>query len=231
MRMRIEFAHAERKELALRCGDSGHERPLTCSNRHVSQLEDNSERCSENPWKGGERISTSARRGSRRRRQVKYHHTRQQRHPPVHSARGQSRPSWRWRWGTIVYFGSRAEAMPASKMPNLVSADAASSDAPDSADRARLRRPSSVPARPPAVSPSATCSITPALPVSYGSDRDTGPGVASRLISRRLATSSAPAPSTASRRAGSAASSAVASSPMPPAALAAEPAKTYGISR
>src|SRR5215813_3177939 len=100
-------------------------------------------------------ISTSARRRSRRRRQVKYHHTRQQRHPPVHSARAtadpaqdQIRPSWRWRWGTIVYLGSRAEAMPASKMPNLVSADAASSDAPDSADKARLRRPSSAPARP-----------------------------------------------------------------------------------
>src|ERR1700751_1312924 len=62
MRMRTEFAHAERKALALRCGDSGHKGPLTCSNRHVSQLKDNSERCSENPWKGGERISTSARR-------------------------------------------------------------------------------------------------------------------------------------------------------------------------
>ena len=38
-----------------------------------------------------------------------------------------------------MYFGSLAEAMPASKIPNLVSADAATSDAPASAETARLR--------------------------------------------------------------------------------------------
>ncbi len=56
--------------------------------------------------------------------------------------------------------------MPASKMPNLVSADAASSDAPDSADSARLRRPSTAPARPPAVSASASRSMAPVRPSS-----------------------------------------------------------------
>ena len=38
-----------------------------------------------------------------------------------------------------MYFGSLAEAMPASKIPNLVIAEAATSDAPDSAETARLR--------------------------------------------------------------------------------------------
>ena len=46
----------------------------------------------------------------------------------------------------MVYFGSRAEAMPALKMPNLVSAEAATSDAPDSAVTGRLCRPSRAPA-------------------------------------------------------------------------------------
>ena len=39
-----------------------------------------------------------------------------------------------------MYLGSRAEARPASKTPNRVRAEAASSDAPDSAETARLRR-------------------------------------------------------------------------------------------
>jgi hypothetical protein len=63
-----------------------------------------------------------------------YHHRRQQRGPPVHSllvtAGVPPRRREACRWGTIVYFGSRAEAMPASKIPNLVSAEAASSEPP-----------------------------------------------------------------------------------------------------
>src|ERR1039457_7217245 len=54
--------------------------------------------------------------------------------------------SRRRRWGTMVYFGSRAEAIPAWKIPNLVMADAASSDPPARADTARLRPPSTAPA-------------------------------------------------------------------------------------
>ena len=50
----------------------------------------------------------------------------------------------RSRCGRTVYFGSRAEARPASKMPNRVSAEDATSAAPDSRVAARLR-----PARPP----------------------------------------------------------------------------------
>jgi len=63
-----------------------------------------------------------------------YHHSRQQRGPPIHSVlvtAGVQPRCPACRWGTIVYFGSRAEAMPASKIPNLVSAEAASSEAPD----------------------------------------------------------------------------------------------------
>src|ERR1039458_6610190 len=46
---------------------------------------------------------------------------------------GPAPPRSRSRCGPTTYFGSRAEARPASKMPNLVSAEAASSAAPDSA--------------------------------------------------------------------------------------------------
>jgi hypothetical protein len=51
MRMRTEFAHAERKRWRSAAGKAmkGHKKPMTCSNRQVSQLGDNSERCSENP--------------------------------------------------------------------------------------------------------------------------------------------------------------------------------------
>ena len=38
-----------------------------------------------------------------------------------------------------MYFGSLAEAMPASKIPNLVIAEAATSDSPAIAETARLR--------------------------------------------------------------------------------------------
>ena len=72
----------------------------------------------------------------------------------------------RRRCGTIVYFGSRAEAMPASKIPNLVIAEAATSDAPASAETARLRRPSTAPASAPAVRNSASRRTAPVVPVS-----------------------------------------------------------------
>src|SRR6185437_9783174 len=55
------------------------------------------------------------------------------------------RASRRSRCGTTVYFGSRAEARPAWKIPHRVAAEAAISEAPPSALIARPRRP---PARP-----------------------------------------------------------------------------------
>src|SRR5215510_4728312 len=91
MRMRTEFAHAERKrwrsavEMAAMKGPWKTVHVLKPAAEPVGR---HSERGSENPLNKEEKeISTSARRGSRRRRQVKCHHTRQQRHPPVHSAR------------------------------------------------------------------------------------------------------------------------------------------------
>ena len=42
----------------------------------------------------------------------------------------------------MVYLGSRADARPAWKIPNRVRAEAATSDAPDSAETARLFPPS-----------------------------------------------------------------------------------------
>jgi hypothetical protein len=44
----------------------------------------------------------------------------------------------------MVYFGSRADAIPASKIPNRVIAEATSSDARETR---RLRPPSTAPAR------------------------------------------------------------------------------------
>jgi hypothetical protein len=57
------------------------------------------------------------------------------------SASARSRRS---RCGPTVYFGSRADARSAAKMPNLVSADAATSAAPDSAASVRRAQGGSV---------------------------------------------------------------------------------------
>jgi hypothetical protein len=58
MRMRTEFAHAERKRWRSAAGMAtlkGHKRLLTCSNRQVRQLGRRSERCSENPFEKEEK--------------------------------------------------------------------------------------------------------------------------------------------------------------------------------
>ena len=65
-----------------------------------------------------------------------------------------------------MYFGSLADAMPASKIPNLVIAEAATSDAPASAETARLRRPSTAPASAPAVRYLASRRMAPVRPTS-----------------------------------------------------------------
>ena len=71
----------------------------------------------------------------------------------------------RSRCGPTVYFGSRAEARPASKTPNRVSADEATSAAPASrGQRVRLRPASAAPASPAAVSTSAASISVPAGP-------------------------------------------------------------------
>lgn len=70
-----------------------------------------------------------------------------------------------------MYFGFLADAMPASKIPNLVIAEAATSDAPASAETARLRRPRTAPASAPAVRYSASRRMAPVVPAAYGSAR------------------------------------------------------------
>jgi hypothetical protein len=63
---------------------------------------------------------------------------------------GSDRSRRRSRCGSTVYLGSRTEARPASKTPNRVTAEPVSSAAPDSAETARFRRPTSAAAAPPA---------------------------------------------------------------------------------
>jgi hypothetical protein len=63
---------------------------------------------------------------------------------------GSDRSRRRSRCGPTVYLGSRTETRPASKTPNRVTAEPVSSAAPDSAETARFRRPTSAAAAPPA---------------------------------------------------------------------------------
>ena len=121
------------------------------------------------------------------------------------------------------------EETPAAKMPNRVSADAASRATPDSAETIRLR-PRTAPATPVAVNARLARSSRPALPVSYGS-----PATPSLVCSRRNAASSIATPVSANRRAGPTSPAAAPNTPAPsrpaPAALAsAPPAKANGSS-
>jgi len=132
-----------------------------------------------------------------------------------------------------VYFGSRADSIPAWKMPNRVAADAPSSAAPDNAATTRRTRPpgpaeipdSAAPAAPPAASTRAARRYAPPRPVSYGSAV-----IPMRLVIRSNAASSTATPSSARLRAGPASPDGAASRPSPPAAVAAEPVNTNGIS-
>ena len=110
-------------------------------------------------------------------------------------------------------------------MPNRVSADEATSAAPETAVASRWVRPgrispdSTAPASPAAVSTSAISISFPGRPVWYGSAVSP-----SRRSSMLLAVSSVAAPSTANRVACPACPAGTASMASPPAALAAEPA-------
>jgi hypothetical protein len=102
-----------------------------------------------------------------------------------------------------VYFGSRADSIPAWKMPNRVAADAPSSAAPLAAAitrRTRRTRPpgpagipdSAAPAAPTTASTLAARRYAPPRPVSYGSAV-----IPMRLVIRSNATSSMATPSSA----------------------------------
>src|SRR5690625_3228968 len=151
-------------------------------------------------------------------------------HPPPIGARpafGYSSRPCRSRCGTTTYFGSRAEAWPASKIPMRVSRDPARNDAPETAAPTRLLPAAkTAPATPATFSALAAPRYLPARPVCMGS----AVMPMERSISWSAAASSA-APPTASRRAGPVWSVGATSRPSPPAAAAADPAKTNGNSR
>ena len=139
------------------------------------------------------------------------------------------RRSSRSRCGTTVYFGSSAEAIPASKTPNRVQAEPASSGAPaDAPPRPGCGRPSSA-ARPPRrrSAPRRRRSSGRTVPGPVGLGDQPMP-----LRSAGSAASSAAAPSTASPpdRAGSRPAGRT-TRPSPAAAAVAEPANTNGSSR
>jgi hypothetical protein len=126
-----------------------------------------------------------------------------------------------------VYCGSRAERIPAAKIPSRVSPEAATSAAPAAAAAPRL-----CPATP-------TAPTAPATPRTRAArirrpatcSRNVSATIPSRRSMSRSATSSATAPITAIRRAGAFSDTGAASSAKPAPALAAEPANTNGSSR
>ena len=133
-----------------------------------------------------------------------------------------------------MYFGSRAEAIPAWKTPQRVAADAPSSAAPDTRgdDPARpARGTTGVPDSAAPVAPRAPRTwparmYAPPRPVRYGSAT-----IPMRRVIRSKAAISMTWPSSARFLAGPDSPAGAASRPRPPAAIAADPVNTNGISR
>jgi hypothetical protein len=97
---------------------------------------------------------------------------------------------------------------------------------PASADAARFRRPSTAPAAPASDRTSPKRTSRPPFPDEYGSAT-----IPIRFFIRSNIPSSPATPSSASARAGPCCSTGAPTRPSPPAAVAADPANTYGISR
>src|SRR6185312_16435696 len=86
MRMRTEFAHAERKRWRSAAGIAAMKAVDVLKPARESVERQLGALLGKSLERRRKNLDVSSKRGSRRRRQVKYHHTGQQRHPPVNSA-------------------------------------------------------------------------------------------------------------------------------------------------